>query len=130
MSFEIKEAQENKFGDIDVMLNHPEFGWIPFTASPDDTESLGKKVYDLAKTKGYKKYQPSYEEKDVEARGKRAYLLQEIDKVVSNPLRWGDVGEKLKREIVEYRRMLLDITDQPGYPFDFTYPEKPDLEAV
>lgn len=130
MSFEIKEAQENKFGDIDVMLNHPEFGWIPFTASPDDSEELGREVYELAKVQEYAEYQPSYEEKDAEARVKRARLLQEIDKVASNPLRWESVSGELKEEIKNYRKSLLDITDQPGYPFDFTYPEKPDLEAV
>lgn len=34
---------------VDVELNHPEFGWIPFTASPDDTEQHGRDIYAAAK---------------------------------------------------------------------------------
>lgn len=34
MTFE--DAKYNKFGTIDAMLQHPEFGWIPCTFSPDD----------------------------------------------------------------------------------------------
>tara|TARA_B100000929_G_scaffold289501_1_gene280328 strand:+ start:13084 stop:13476 length:393 start_codon:yes stop_codon:yes gene_type:complete len=130
MSYTIKNCIENKDGTIDLQLNHPGFGWIPFTASPDDSEELGREVYELVKVQGYAEYQPSYEEKDAEARMKRARLLQEIDKVASNPLRWESVSGDLKEEIKNYRKSLLDITDQPGYPFNFTYPEKPDLENV
>jgi len=28
-------------GDIDIELDHPEFGWIPFTASPNDVDNEG-----------------------------------------------------------------------------------------
>lgn len=30
---------------IDVEINHPEFGWIPFTASPDDPEAMGRELF-------------------------------------------------------------------------------------
>lgn len=30
---------------IDVEMNHPEYGWIPFTASPDDIEQHGRDLY-------------------------------------------------------------------------------------
>lgn len=33
---------------IDVELNHPEYGWIPFTASPDDEEQHGRDIYAAA----------------------------------------------------------------------------------
>lgn len=33
---------------IDVELNHPEYGWMPFTASPDDPEELGRDIYAAA----------------------------------------------------------------------------------
>ncbi|PBC02676.1 DUF4376 domain-containing protein [Mesorhizobium sp. WSM3860] len=35
----------NQFGTIDVEIEHPEFGWIPFTASPDDPEELGGTLF-------------------------------------------------------------------------------------
>jgi len=34
---------------IDLEYNHPEYGWIPFTATPDDVEELGRDIYAAAK---------------------------------------------------------------------------------
>lgn len=33
---------------VDLEFNHPEFGWIPFTASPDDVEQHGRDIYAAA----------------------------------------------------------------------------------
>lgn len=30
---------------IDLEINHPVYGWIPFTAQPDDSEQLGRDLY-------------------------------------------------------------------------------------
>lgn len=30
---------------IDIEIDHPEYGWIPFTASPDDVEAYGRQLY-------------------------------------------------------------------------------------
>ena len=46
---EYRNATYNKFGSIDCEINHPNFGWIPFTASDDDVEELGKAVFAAAK---------------------------------------------------------------------------------
>jgi hypothetical protein len=35
----------NASGSIDVEINHPDFGWIPFTASPDDCEDHGRQMF-------------------------------------------------------------------------------------
>jgi hypothetical protein len=32
-------------GAIDCEINHPQYGWIPFTASPDDSEKHGRDLY-------------------------------------------------------------------------------------
>ena len=34
---------------IDMEIEHPIYGWIPFTASPDDTEEHGRVIYQEAK---------------------------------------------------------------------------------
>jgi hypothetical protein len=39
----------NAAGTINVEINHPVYGWVPFTASPDDIEPLGPAVFDAAK---------------------------------------------------------------------------------
>ena len=33
-------------GTIDVDINHPDFGWIPFTADPDDVEPHGRQIFE------------------------------------------------------------------------------------
>lgn len=34
---------------IDCEIDHPVFGWIPFTASPDDVEAYGRELFDKLK---------------------------------------------------------------------------------
>ena len=38
----------NRAGTIDLIYAHPEFGEIPFAASPNDTEELGRNLYAAA----------------------------------------------------------------------------------
>jgi hypothetical protein len=45
---EYRNAKFTSQGTIDCEINHPEFGWIPFTASPDDHEQLGRDIYAAA----------------------------------------------------------------------------------
>lgn len=40
-----KNPKYNDFGSIDLEIEHPVYGWIPFTASPDDVEEHGRKIY-------------------------------------------------------------------------------------
>lgn len=42
---DFRGATFNRHGTIDVEINHPVHGWIPFTASPDDPEELGRAVF-------------------------------------------------------------------------------------
>ena len=37
---------------IDCELNHPQLGWIPFTASPDDVEKRGRDLHALIIAQG------------------------------------------------------------------------------
>lgn len=47
---EYRNATYNRHGTIDCEINHPHFGWIPFTASPNDVEEIGRQIYvELAK---------------------------------------------------------------------------------
>jgi hypothetical protein len=39
----------NAFGTIDCEINHPVYGWIPFTADPADIEPIGAEVFNAAK---------------------------------------------------------------------------------
>jgi hypothetical protein len=33
---------------IDCEIEHPQYGWIPFTADPNDVEQHGKEIYAIA----------------------------------------------------------------------------------
>ena len=48
MTVEAKNPARNQHGGIDIELNHPVHGWIPFTASPDDVEAHGRAIYEMA----------------------------------------------------------------------------------
>ena len=40
-----KNPRYNSSGTIDLEYNHPVYGWIPFTASPTDSEELGRNLH-------------------------------------------------------------------------------------
>lgn len=44
-----RNAQFTASGTIDCEIDHPHFGWIPFTADPNDVEPIGAEVFDAAK---------------------------------------------------------------------------------
>jgi len=38
----------NANGTVDMEIDHPQYGWIPFTANPNDSEQLGRDLYAAA----------------------------------------------------------------------------------
>lgn len=53
---ELRNPSYNRFGTIDCEVNHPKFGWIPFTADPDD--AVGADIYAAAIEAGPAAYVP------------------------------------------------------------------------
>ena len=62
------------------------------------------------------------------ARTSRNTLLGQLDVILSNPLRWESFTEEKKQEFREYRQILLDIPQQPGFPEDIQWPTLPATE--
>lgn len=122
--------EENNW--LDVEINHPEAGWIPYTLNPDD-EDMTINNDDLLALIGndFIPFTPlSQEQLDAkrasEVRGERDFLLSEnVDRIISNPLRWGDMTESDQNAWTQYRQKLLDITDQSGFPHDVNWPIMP-----
>lgn len=52
----IRAPAFNRSGTIDCEIDHPDFGWIPFTASPDDPEEHGRAIYEAAWSMGPSPY--------------------------------------------------------------------------
>ena len=48
-----RNATFTKVGLIDCEINHPDHGWIPFTASPDDVEKHGRDIYQVVLSEGH-----------------------------------------------------------------------------
>jgi hypothetical protein len=128
---EYRNAKYTEFGKISCEINHPTLGWIPFTCNPDDKGTFfdTKKLFDtMAKDQKTKPYiPPSKKEltavKANETRELRdIYLRTVVDPIVTNPFRWAELTEEDKEKYTTYRRQLLDITKQDGFPESVTWP--------
>ena len=53
-----------------------------------------------------------------------ARLMEHVDRIVSNPLRWESMTTEQQDKVKAYRTALLDLTKQVGFPTSFTWPEK------
>ena len=118
---------------MDVEINHPQHGWIPYTIDPADTDTTidNDAVMALIGTNFAAYVPPTQAELDAAAaaqvRAERDNrLVTEVDPIVSNALRWADLTAAKQAEWSAYRTALLDITDQAGFPTDITWPTKPE----
>ena len=118
---------------LDVEINHPEAGWIPYTLSPDDQDMTinNNDLLALIGSDFTPFIPPTQEEidaeKSTEVRKERDFLLSEnVDPIVSNPLRWADMSENDQNAWAQYRIDLLNITDQAGFPHSITWPTSPE----
>tara|TARA_B100000497_G_scaffold52562_1_gene60350 strand:+ start:1434 stop:1850 length:417 start_codon:yes stop_codon:yes gene_type:complete len=117
---------------MDVEINHPDYGWIPYTLDPNDTDTTidNNVVMSLIDTNFTAYVAPTQAEIDSETalqvRSDRDYkLLTEVDPLVSNPLRWADISSSKQTEWAQYRTNLLNVPQQSGFPNTISWPEKP-----
>jgi hypothetical protein len=116
---------------MDVELNHPDYGWIPYTLDPDDTDTTidNDAVMALIGTDFTAYVAPTQSELDAaladEVRSDRDYRILTVDQVVSNPLRWAGLTADKQAEWSQYRTDLLGVPQQAGFPNTITWPTKP-----
>jgi len=124
----------NDSGWIDCEINHSEYGWIPYTLDPNDTDMTINNNDLLAAMNANGDVAayvpPTAAEIDAKLaatirRERNAILETEDDPIVSNPLRWADMTEAKQTEWANYRTALLDITTQESFPTSVTWPTKP-----
>ena len=59
-------------------------------------------------------------------RAKRDHILATVvDPLVSNPLRWADMTPETQQAWGDYRRALLDVPQQVGFPNAVDWPTQP-----
>jgi len=62
-----------------------------------------------------------------EARAQRnGILTSTVDPIVSNPLRWAEMSAAKKTAWAAYRRALLDVPQQNGFPNAVIWPTAPE----
>ena len=117
---------------MDVEINHPQHGWIPYTVDPADTDTTinNDDVMALIGTDFAAYVAPTQAELDAElaaeVRADRDYRILTVDQVVSNPLRWAALDAETQALWATYRQALLDVPQQSGFPNDITWPTKPE----
>jgi hypothetical protein len=118
---------------MDVEINHPDYGWTPYTLNPADTDTTinNDEVMALIGTDFAAYVAPTQAELDAAAaaqvRVERDNLLVTVvDPIVSNNLRWAEMTTEKQAEWSAYRTALLDITGQAGFPTKITWPTKPE----
>jgi len=132
---EVRNAQslnaENTAFEVDI--NHPEHGWIPYGLHPDDTDMTvdNSVLLELIGTNYAAYIAPTQAELDAELaaslRGERDQkLVEEVDPIVTNPLRWAELTDAKQAEWTQYRTDLLNLPDQAGFPNTVTWPTKPE----
>jgi len=130
---EVRNAQSMNAANtsIDVEINHPEFGWIPYLLTDYDTDTTidNDAVMALIGTDFAAYVAPTAEElataAAAEVRSKRNQLLREVDVFVGNPLRWAALSSNEQTAWATYRTALLDVPQQSGFPDTITWPTAP-----
>ena len=132
---EVRNAQSLNADNtaFEVEINHPEYDWIPYTLLPSDTDMTvdNSVLLELIGSDFEAYIAPTQAELDAELaaglRGERNQrLAEEVDPLVTNPLRWGDLTESKQAEWTQYRTDLLNLPEQAGFPNDITWPTKPE----
>tara|TARA_B110000211_G_scaffold214765_1_gene256416 strand:- start:2747 stop:3184 length:438 start_codon:yes stop_codon:yes gene_type:complete len=119
---------------MDVEINHPKFGWIPYTLDPADTDTTidNDEVMALIGTDFAAYVAPTQAELDASAaaqvRADRDNILTTVvDPLVSNSLRWADLTSDKQAEWSTYRTALLNVPQQAGFPQTVTWPTEPEV---
>lgn len=120
---------------IDCEIDHPAYGWIPYTLDPADTDTTVSNddlLAAMAQNGDVAAYVPPTQA-DLDAiaafeirmeRDRR--LLRQVDAVAGNALRWAALTPEKQAEWAAYRQALLDVPQQAGFPHDVIWPTMPE----
>lgn len=114
---------------MDVEINHPDYGWLPYTIDPTDADNTIDNTALLALIgSDFSAYvAPTQEELDAataaSVRAERdRRLVADVDPIVSNPLRWSAMSEQEQADMSAFRMALLDVPQQAGFPNTISWP--------
>lgn len=121
-----RHPQFNAFGVIDCEIEHPQYGWIPFTCDPDDTGAQFDTAALFAEMKPHAApyVPPTQQELEAiaaaEIRAERDRLLDASD--------WTQAADAPVDQAAwaTYRQALRDVPQQAGFPQNVTWPTEPE----
>ena len=122
------ESRNYKWADaehtlLDCEIEHPDFGWIPYTTSEKDT-GTGKEIWDNRDNLDIAEYEGLSDEiLATQIRSQRNSLLSQTDYLMMPDY---PISEEYRDKIKVYRQELRDITEQEGFPRDVVFPELPE----
>jgi hypothetical protein len=113
---------------IDCEITTSQFGdeVLPFTASPNDVEPHGRRIFfdivagNYGPIAEFAPYIPTQEENAAEIRAQRNAILEASDWTQA-----ADVPQATKDKWAPYRQALRHVPQQTGFPNDVDWPEKP-----
>lgn len=115
---------------FDVEINHPDYGWIPYALTPWDTDSTINNTELLALIgSDYAAFSQADEDArqaDFSRYQRNQLLENEVDPIVTNPLRWADLTTEEQNDWTQYRTDLLNVPQQAGFPNTINWPTKPE----
>lgn len=130
-----RNAKHIANGLIDCEIEHPVYGWIPFTCDRNDTGAAFDVAALYAEMNADQKtaaYIPPTQAELNTAQAQRIrdtrdeILVNIVDPLATNPLRWADLTAEKQAEWAAYRHALLNIPQQESFPINITWPTKPD----
>ena len=119
---------------IDCEIEHPEFGWIPYTVDPADTDMTidnSALLAAMASAGDVAAYVPPTQAElgEIASQAVRAErdmkLASEVDPIAGNTLRWTALSAEEQAAWAAYRQALLDVPQQTGFPHNVTWPTRP-----
>jgi hypothetical protein len=116
--------------EFDLEINHPEYGWIPYSLHQDDTDTTinNDDLITLIGTNFRKITQEELDEENsaIQRDYRDTLLSTEVDPLVTNPLRWAELTTEQQNAWTQYRTDLLNVPQQAGFPNTITWPTKPE----
>ena len=117
------ETDENNIVNNLILANGPKFvahaNMIPLPS--DINYDVCGKLYNR-ETQTFSDAPPT----EASVREKRNILLSTVvDPIAGNALRWNELSSAKQQEYTDYRRQLLDITEQSGFPTNVVWPDQP-----
>jgi hypothetical protein len=128
---EYKNPEWSSETTIDCEVNHPKFGWVPFTCNPSDVGAVFdvSSLFNLMKVdKTTVKFTapPTPDPAEIQAgevrRKRNELLVSEVDPVAGHVLRWNSLTAEEQEALADYRQALLDVPQQSGFPQSVIWP--------